>query len=177
MFCCFQLQNIDIIFLRKGSWATWQYGLVSWGEAGFKAFPLLKWRFCIQQFNSDFTSSVNSIYETKSFITDNFMISWRCLAQYWRSAGRSAITVNFTQPVSWLNSPMEINIFLNRVWKWDTSCLSCPVGHLRSFLWNLFPHIGNFKFKMSLVLIKKPKPCRSCILSPSAVVIFSLTMA
>ena len=33
------------------------------------------------------------------------------------------------------------------------SCLSCLVGQLRSFFWDLFPHIGNFKLEMALVLI------------------------
>ena len=32
--------------------------VVSWGGVAIKAFPLLKWRFCNQQFSSDFISSL-----------------------------------------------------------------------------------------------------------------------
>ena len=152
--------------------------VVSWGGVAIKAFPLLKWRFCNQQFSSDFISSLSSINEAKSFFRDTFMIFLYCLRQNWRSARRSAITVDFNQPISWLNSPLEINVFPNRVWHWDTILSFLPCGAVKIILLGFISTHRKFQAwngssTDSFTLAKKPKACRRCTLSLSTGVISS----
>ena len=140
--------------------------VVSWGGVAIKAFPLLKWRFCNQQFSSDFISSLSSINEAKS------------LRQNWRSARRSAITVDFNKPISWLNSPLEINDFPNRVWHWDTILPFLPCGAVKIILLGFISTHRKFQAwngsrTDSFTLVKKPKACRRCNLSLSTGVISS----